>query len=170
MSWDIELPLVLRHIIGDLSDPYTYDNDSLQELILVASSSLIYEVSFDQPYSIDPSKLYINPDPTVVNRDYAFINLSTLKAAMILTRNEIRLGVSKDILVKSNSHLFDNKGFAKNKQMVYDEFNKAYKEAKLNYQIGYRPVGQAIVSPFRLGYYAASSYDGLCDYHSRIFY
>ena len=77
MSWNVEMPLIVRSWINDLSDTPTYSDERVQQLIVVAAQYVIKEVDLKvviaQPPStpiskvletlIVPLNLYIDPLP-----------------------------------------------------------------------------------------------------------
>jgi hypothetical protein len=42
--WQVEMVILLRHMIGDINEPYVYTDNRLQELILVSSQFVNTEV------------------------------------------------------------------------------------------------------------------------------
>ncbi len=89
MSWQIELPLIVRTLINDVSDNPTYSDERLQQVIAVAAKYVQFDVVLDYKYSIDISNPNISPDPTDHNDDI-FVSLVSLKAACIIDQSALR--------------------------------------------------------------------------------
>lgn len=89
MSWEIELPIIVRTLIDDLSASPTYTDERLQQVICVAAKYVQFDVSLEHLYTIDVSNLTITPDPTD-DRDEIFICLTSLKAACIMDQSSLR--------------------------------------------------------------------------------
>ena len=89
MSWDIELPIIVRTLVDDLSETPVFSDDRLKQVICVAAKYVQFDVALDHLYNIDVSNLTISPDPTN-DRDEIFICLTSLKAACIVDQSSIR--------------------------------------------------------------------------------
>lgn len=89
MSWSLEIPIIVRTLINDLSDNPTYSDERLQQVIVVAAKYVQFDVILDHQYAIDVSVPNISPDPTT-DRDEIFIALVSLKAACIVDQSELR--------------------------------------------------------------------------------
>ncbi len=159
--WNSEMVMLMRHMIDDYDTPYKYIDDRIAGLILVAAQSCQQEVNFFNSYQVDVSNLKLSPDPTGIGhaphnqRDDGFINLVCLKAAAILTRSELKTTSMKAISWKEGSTSMDLRDMAKNLKEAAKAFEDGYEAAKLEYQAGNNMAGQAIVSPYRLGFYNA---------------
>ena len=90
MSWQSEIPLIVRTLINDLdlTNP-TYSDDRLLQVITVAAKYVQFDVVLDQIYAIDVVNKTINPDPTL-NDDSIFISLIGLKASCIIDQSTLR--------------------------------------------------------------------------------
>jgi hypothetical protein len=89
MSWNIEIPIIVRTLINDLSDSPTYSDERILQIIAVASKYVQFDIVLDQVYTIDVTNPNISPDPTV-NNDSIFISLVGLKAACIIDQSTLR--------------------------------------------------------------------------------
>jgi hypothetical protein len=89
MSWNIEIPIIVRTLINDLSDSPTYSDERILQTIVVASKYVQFDIVLDQTYTIDVTNPNISPDPTV-NNDSIFISLVGLKAACIIDQSTLR--------------------------------------------------------------------------------
>ena len=81
MSWQNEIPIIVRTLIDDFDDIPTYSDDRLLQIIAVAAKYVQFDVVLDHQYAIDVANPDISPDPTL-DRDEIFISLVGLKAAV----------------------------------------------------------------------------------------
>lgn len=89
MSWKIELPLIVRTLINDLSDNPSYTDERLLQVLTVAAKYVQFDVTLDSPYAIDVVNINITPDPSI-NNDDIFISLVCLKASCIIDQSAVR--------------------------------------------------------------------------------
>lgn len=89
MSWQTEIPIIVRTLVNDWGDNPTYTDDRLTQVIAVAARYVQFDVVLDHSYDIDVSKPSISPDPTDDN-DEVFISMVSLKAACIIDQSTFR--------------------------------------------------------------------------------
>jgi hypothetical protein len=89
MSWNIEMPIIVRTLINDLSDSPTYSDERILQIIVVAAKYVQFDVVLDHEYVLNIASPNITPDPTVDN-DSIFISLTCLKAACIIDQSALR--------------------------------------------------------------------------------
>jgi hypothetical protein len=89
MSWQIEIPIIVRTLINDLGDTPVYSDERIQQTIAVAAKYVQFDVVLDHKYNIDVANPNISPDPTS-DRDEIFISLVSLKAACIIDQSALR--------------------------------------------------------------------------------
>jgi hypothetical protein len=89
MAWNVELPIIVRTLINDLSDTPIYSDERLLQVISVAAKYVEFDVVLDYSYEIDVVSPNITPDPTI-NNDNIFISLTCLKAACIIDQSAVR--------------------------------------------------------------------------------
>jgi hypothetical protein len=89
MSWNIEIPIIVRTLINDLDDTPTYSDERLLQTIAVAAKYVQFDIVLDTTYIIDVTNTNITPDPTI-NNDSIFISLVGLKAACIIDQSTLR--------------------------------------------------------------------------------
>jgi hypothetical protein len=89
MSWNIEIPIIVRTLINDLSDTPTYSDERLLQVIVVAAKYVQFDVVLNQTYTLDIINPTITPDPTALD-DSIFISLVGLKAACISDQSTLR--------------------------------------------------------------------------------
>lgn len=89
MSWQIEIPIIVRTLINDFSDQPVYSDERILQIIAVAAKYVQFDVVLDYKYEVDVTNPNISPDPTN-NRDEIFISLVSLKAACIVDQSALR--------------------------------------------------------------------------------
>ena len=89
MSWNIEIPIIVRTLINDLNDSPTYSDERILQVITVAAKYVQFDIVLDNSYAIDVINTNISPDPTA-NNDSIFISLVGLKAACIIDQSTLR--------------------------------------------------------------------------------
>lgn len=90
MSWQAEIPIIVRTLINDLDETnQTYTDERLQQVIVVAAKYVQFDVSLDRKYMINVVNPEINPDPTL-DDDSIFISLVALKSACIVDQSALR--------------------------------------------------------------------------------
>lgn len=89
MSWNVEIPIIVRTLINDLSENPTYSDDRILQVITVAAKYVQFDVNLDHAYTINVVTPDIIPDPTADN-DSIFISLVSLKAACIIDQSTLR--------------------------------------------------------------------------------
>jgi hypothetical protein len=88
-SWQLEIPIMVRTLINDLSATPTYSDERLLQIITVAARYVQFDVVLDQSYDINVVVPAITPDPTIDN-DSIFISLVSLKSACIVDQSVLR--------------------------------------------------------------------------------
>ena len=89
MSWNIEMPIIVRTLINDMSDSPTYSDERILQIIVVAAKYVQFDVVLDHEYVLNIASPNITPDPTIDN-DSIFISLTCLKAACIIDQSALR--------------------------------------------------------------------------------
>jgi hypothetical protein len=89
MSWNIEIPIIVRTLINDLDDSPAYSDERLLQTIAVAAKYVQFDIVLDTAYLVDVTNSNITPDPTI-NNDSIFISLVGLKAACIIDQSTLR--------------------------------------------------------------------------------
>lgn len=89
MSWQNEIPVIVRTLINDWGDQPVYSDDRLLQVISVAAKFVQFDVTLEHQYQIDLTNFGISPDPTS-DRDEIFISLVGLKAACIIDQSTYR--------------------------------------------------------------------------------
>lgn len=147
MAWqDITIPM-LRILINDIGATPTYDDDILEQLILVSALLVKQDISFDTTYNIDIIAHTILPDPS---SDTIFMNFIVMKAACQADFNTFRTkalmeGVSAKLgpaalTIAGNSSAF--------KTLLSLGPCATYDKMRLDYLYGTGQLCKAILSPF----------------------
>lgn len=89
MSWQTDIPIIVRTLINDLSDNPTYSDERIKQVIAVAAKYVQFDVVLDHKYIVNVSDPNITPDPTDDNDDI-FISLVSLKSACIIDQSALR--------------------------------------------------------------------------------
>lgn len=89
MSWQLEIPIIVRTLINDLSDTPTYSDTRILQIISVAAKYVQFDINLEYKYIIDVANTTISPDPTS-NNDSIFISLIGLKSACIIDQSSLR--------------------------------------------------------------------------------
>lgn len=176
MAWQDELIPIVRVLINDLAGTPTYDDDRLEQLLLVACRQVNSEMTFDQDFVINVGNGTLLPDPTIdPNKNDSFINLVTQKAACILDQSVAVIAAKQAISVKDGASAIDLRGVAKEKiELLKQGWCAVYRDTKFEYQtiLASQTAGAAIMTPFRLYAFgmSTSSVSGFPDGHGRFFY
>jgi hypothetical protein len=90
MSWQIELPIIVRTLINDVDEAnQTYSDERMLQAIAVAAKYVQFDINLDTKYTIDVTTPSITPDPTS-NNDDIFISLVSLKSACLFDQSSLR--------------------------------------------------------------------------------
>ena len=91
MSWNLELPIIVRTLINDWADTPVYSDERIVQVLTVAAKYVQFDVVLDHEYQINVINNTITPDPTVdSDRDEIFVSLVALKAACIVDQSTFR--------------------------------------------------------------------------------
>lgn len=152
MSWEIEIPLVVRTLINDLdTDSPTYSDDRIKQLVVVAARYVINEIPFATQYNLDIINSTISPDPSVdATRDVYFVSFVALKSACLLDQSTFRTkAISEGIrtaLGPANLQVAGN--LAGYKTLLDMGPCKTYEQSRLEYVAGNTQIIRAVLSPF----------------------
>lgn len=89
MSWKVEIPIIVRTLINDLSETPTYSDERLLQIIAVAAKYVQFDVVLDHAYTVNVVRPTIDPDPTI-DDDNIFISLVSLKTACLVDQSVLR--------------------------------------------------------------------------------
>lgn len=105
-TWQNVMTLMTRHLINDLGGTEVYEDNRIQQAIILAGIIVSQEYDFSEDYIFDFEGLDITPDP-VSESDNAAIALITLKTACIMNINQIQSSVKTGIRIKDGDSSVD---------------------------------------------------------------
>jgi hypothetical protein len=90
MSWQIEIPIIVRTLINDLDETnQIYSDERMLQAIVVAAKYVQFDINLENTYTLNIASPSITPDPTSINDDI-FISLVSLKSACIFDQSMLR--------------------------------------------------------------------------------
>ena len=149
MSWQTDVPSLVRVLINDLADPPVYSDDRLIQTITVAARYVQFDVVLDHNYDVDTINQTITPDPTS-DKDEIFICLLGLKTACIIDQSTFRIKAATEgiraalgpALLSVNNHL---SGF---KEILEHGPCKLYADLTEHWDVQNATAIAAVLSPF----------------------
>lgn len=147
MAWYSNALPILRVLIQDMTEPYTYSDDNLYTILCSAASLVQQEVSTDYTYTVNFTTKTVSPDPNALG-DEAFENLMAYKAACLIGIGESKTAATNAIDVSDNGASIKMVGAAKSKLQWGQMACLQYDAIKKAYQTGTYVVGKSIVGPY----------------------
>jgi hypothetical protein len=149
MSWNIELPIIVRTLINDLSDNPTYSDERLLQILVVAAKYVQFDVVLDYSYVLNITSPDIIPDPTI-NNDSIFISLVCLKAACMVDQSSVRTKAALEgIRASLGPASLSVGGSLQGLQMILDHGPcAAYDELTSHWDVKEATAVRAVLSPF----------------------
>lgn len=149
MSWDTDIPIIVRTLINDLSEPYTYSSERLLQVIVVAAKYVQFDVVLEHSYSVDLVNPNITPDPTNDNDDI-FLSLVSLKTACLIDQSNLRSraaaeGIKASLGPASLTVKGNLEGFLK---ILEQGPCASYDELVAHWDVAQATTARAILSPF----------------------
>lgn len=151
MSWQLEIPVLIRSFINDFEDQPIYSDERILQLSLVAAQHTLLDIEFNIQYNIDIINQTIIPDPTESNfRDNTFIGFVALKSSCILDQSSLRTRAHLEgINVTLGPAKLDvSSGLSGFKTLLEQGPCKMYDQLKTQYVMGDASRVKAILSPF----------------------
>lgn len=150
MSWQIEIPIIVRSLINDLSDNPTYSDERIQQLIVVAAQYVVREISLNTNYTINIITPDITPDPTLIdNKDQDFIGFVALKSACILDQSSLRTRAAMDgVRAALGPASISVAGSSMYTTILNQGPCSVYDKLRIEHQLGNSSLLRAILSPF----------------------
>lgn len=144
MCYKEESTLLLRGLIGDFTEPYTYKDERLFDLFLFGARLVVQEITFTPQYSVSLNKVSITPTP---EDDSAIVVLGALKSAYIIANSEYKLAISSSVYIMDGPSSIDLSSQAlalKDRvKRLYDDYEKA----KMQFALGDVSSFGAILTP-----------------------
>lgn len=150
MSWDGELTTIVRYLVDDSVEPYTYSDDRLLTAILVSVQLVQSDVTISTIYSFDVDHGTLSPDPTDP-RDDDFITLLCLRTAVLILGSTLRTQSLNSIKVVDGPASIDLSSSIQGVKTLYDNALKAYEDAKIQYALGVNNAGKSVLTPYHIG-------------------
>ena len=149
MSWQIEIPIIVRTLINDMSDTPMYSDDRLLRVISVAAKYVQFDVVLDHEYIINVVDPNITPDPTADN-DSIFISLVSLKAACLIDQSTLRTKAAMEGIraALGPAQLSVGGSLAGLKMIIEEGPCAAYDELTSHWDVKEATAIRAILSPF----------------------
>jgi hypothetical protein len=173
MSWQTEIPIIVRNLINDMSNSPEYSDTRLTETCVVAAQYVILDISLEDKYTIDIVNQLISPDPCdISNRDSDFICLIALKTACIIDQSTFRTkSALEGIKTSLGSASLSVNGNLSGYKVILDQGPcKAYSDLVEHWDIKDAAYVQAILSPFVGNKFYPNNLPGPNDNRSRNYF
>lgn len=160
MSWQDVSVIQLRHAINDVDDPQRYDDNRLALAWLVGASYVVQEFTLANNYTVDLVGVTISPDPTIAGADPWMTNLTTLRSAIMMISNDMKLAANSSFMIRDVHMQADMRELYKANKMILDEVKDDYENLRMQYCVGVQPQLAAILTPINIlaGGYRAPLY------------
>ena len=170
MSWQIEIPIIVRTLINDLSENPVYSDDRLLQIITVAAKYVQFDVVLDNKYDVNVVEPNISPDPTIGN-DSIFISLTSLKSACLVDQSVLRTKAAMEGIraALGPAELSVGGSLVGLKMIIEEGPCAAYDELTSHWDVKEATAIRAVLSPF-VGNKFDPRYIQNHDYRSRYFY
>ena len=149
MSWQTDLVLMIRSIIGDL-DKSKFTDERLKQILVVGAYNVVNDADFTNTYTVNVAEVSISPDP-ISEKDVDFNVLTVYKSACILIGSEVKTESANAISIKDGPSAIDLRGVANSLHLLYKDLCQKYDELLKAYQYNNTLVGQAILGPYSPG-------------------
>ena len=143
--WESECIERVRVLVNDLDTTQKYDDCRINRVLVVAASQLIQEIYFDVTYTVNISQATISPDPADDPRDETFLNLLSLKTAVLISNGEWRRLGGFSMRISDGPSTIDIGGAVEAAKNLYNMLNEQYEKEKLMQKFGKN--GHAITTP-----------------------
>lgn len=159
MAWSTEIIPLVRGLINDIDlvSP-TYSDAIITQYIVYAAHFMLTEISFPTTYSVDVSHQTISPDPTTPTIDLVFINMVSLKSAILILTGEVKTATAQAVRINDGPSSVDMTAVYKAKMELLRQYQQSFDKAKIAVAMGDASVGQAILTPYTQEYNFSSSY------------
>jgi len=149
MSWEDDSVEMLRIALNDLDAPYTYDDERLQKLFLMACMYVQKDVQLNNTYIISITEVSLSPDPTTTDPiEYSLLNMAVLKSLCILYMSDLRLASGKGVDIRDGGTQLSLKNYYTEKSDNAKTACELYLEYKDKLIMQDTILGEAIVTPF----------------------
>ncbi len=153
---DMGIPMI-RILINDMDDPQVYTDNRLEIALLIGAQFVTNEFTMKNKYIININELSINPDPVpgndTANSDGWMLNLSVLKTAIFMLRNDLKLAALSSWSIKDIDVNVDLREGAKYKKALLDDLEKMWEIDRAQYAVGVNPSVAAVLTPINIWTY-----------------
>jgi hypothetical protein len=147
MTWQIDMVLMVRSLIGDL-DATKYTDERIKQLTCVGAYNVNTTADFTNTYTITIGSKTISPDP-IDAADLDFVLLTAYKTAVIILGSEVKTESGNSISIKDGPSAIDLRGVASSLNTLYKDLSQKYEEMMNMYQANQSANnGQAILTPY----------------------
>jgi hypothetical protein len=146
--WEDSSLILYRNLINDISEPYTYTDCRLLQLLLTSAFLNLQNIDFSNDYTVDLLKSEITPDPP----ESSFLSLMVLKAVALLATSEWKTEARKAIVVRDGPSSIDATELVNAKKDYAIRAQEQFDKAVLLHKTGNYNLGIAIVGPGRFDY------------------
>jgi hypothetical protein len=159
MSWQVDMVLMFRSVIGDL-DGTKYTDERLKQVLVVGAYNVQNDADFPNTYTVNVGGVSISPDP-IIQKDTDFAILTVYKSACILIGSEAKTESANAISIKDGPSAIDLRGVSNSLMLLHKDICSKYEEIlnKYRYESGNgdgTSVGAAILSPYSPGGWGVS--------------
>lgn len=139
--WKNDCRVILRSIIFDMTEPYTYEDSKLNTLLVHAAKILCNEVPLN--YNVNISTGDVSPDPSDDNN---FIVLLCYKTACMIAAAEVKTYAMGSIVVRDQFSSIDMTQQGVHAQKRYENLCEQYDDLRMQYLIG-NNLGKVVSGP-----------------------
>lgn len=174
--WQAELTLITRVLSGDYNTPYTYSDERLQEIIIIAGMLTQLEVDLLHVYTFDSANMVMNPDPADPSngKDYGACCLFPLKAACIIQLSSLKdKAKNAGINVRSDRESIDTRNSLDGDKFLINsphDVCQQFQDAVWKYKSGNYQAGYALLSPFSSANLSTSNVNTIFTDYNSLFY
>ena len=147
MGWETEITRIVRFLINDI-DGTTYDDNRLEETILVAAQLLLNTMDFDNTYLVETDSGSLSPDPTLLStKDNFFIGCLSMKAAIIVLNSEAKTAAAQSWRIKDSNASLDTTASYQAMHQLAKELSDKLEKYIFDYRAGNSIVGGCVITP-----------------------
>ena len=147
--WQLEIPIVVRSLIGDFEE--NYSSDRIIQILTGAARYITLDIDLNTKYSVDVVNKNIIPDPCATDtRDDDFVSFVALRTACFLDQSTFRTkALMEGIKTKLGPAELDISGnLAGFKTLLELGPCALYENLTLQYNIGNPSILRAVLGPF----------------------
>jgi len=171
-TWSTDMVTMVRHLVNDTSEPYTYSDSKVQEALVISGLLVAQEYDFTTDYTFDIGTPSMSPDPIASSTyDGIAIALFTLKTACMLDTNRYQGAVlNLGVKVRDGDEEIDTRdGFRGYFDIINLGACKSYEKLITDKKVlKSMNLGKAIMGPISHEDLSRSSVKGVVDFFNSI--